>query len=88
MQLDGPGSRPSPAASRHLVVLLHGVAANGRDLLFLREAWRELLPERSSSPLMRRFRAIMRLPAANGSACRTDTKKAAGGTAGRGRHSR
>jgi phospholipase/carboxylesterase len=46
MQLDGPRLSPlSGGKTVHLVVLLHGVAANGNDLLFLARAWRTLLPE-------------------------------------------
>jgi phospholipase/carboxylesterase len=46
MQLDGPGLAPlSGGKAAQLVVLLHGVAANGNDLLFLAQAWRTLLPE-------------------------------------------
>jgi Phospholipase/Carboxylesterase len=46
MQLDGPGFAPlfgrKPA---YLVVLLHGVAANGNDLISLARAWRKILPK-------------------------------------------
>ena len=43
MQLDGPGFAPLSEAvsAAYLVVLLHGVAANGNDLLYLARAWRE-----------------------------------------------
>jgi len=46
MQLDGPGLAPlSGGKTAQLVVLLHGVAANGNDLLYLARAWQKLLPE-------------------------------------------
>jgi phospholipase/carboxylesterase len=46
MQLDGPGLAPlSGGKAAHLVVLLHGVAANGNDLISLAHAWRTLLPD-------------------------------------------
>ncbi|MDQ6702763.1 MAG: prolyl oligopeptidase family serine peptidase [Pseudomonadota bacterium] len=46
MQLDGPGFAPlSGGKAAYLVVLLHGVAANGNDLISLARAWRKLLPE-------------------------------------------
>ncbi|MGH6837247.1 MAG: alpha/beta hydrolase [Methylocella sp.] len=46
MQLDGTGLAPlSGGNAAHLVVLLHGVAANGNDLLSLAHAWRTLLPD-------------------------------------------
>ena len=46
MQLDGPGFAPlSGGKAAYLVVLLHGVRANGNDLLYLAHAWRKLLPE-------------------------------------------
>jgi phospholipase/carboxylesterase len=46
MQLNGPGLPPlSGGKTAHLVVLLHGVAANGHDLLYLARAWQKLLPE-------------------------------------------
>ncbi|MGC2222266.1 MAG: dienelactone hydrolase family protein [Methylocella sp.] len=45
MQLDGPGFAPlSGGKAAYLVVLLHGVAANGNDLLYLARAWRKILP--------------------------------------------
>jgi phospholipase/carboxylesterase len=46
IQLDGPGLAPlSGGKAAYLVVLLHGVAANGNDLISLARAWREILPE-------------------------------------------
>ena len=46
MQLDGPGLAPlSGGKAAYLVVLLHGVAANGNDLISLGSAWRKVLPE-------------------------------------------
>jgi phospholipase/carboxylesterase len=46
MQLDGPGLAPlSGSKAASLVVLLHGIGANGNDLLYLAHAWRKLLPE-------------------------------------------
>ncbi len=46
MQLDGPKLAPlSGGKAAYLVVLLHGVGANGNDLLYLARAWRKLLPE-------------------------------------------
>ena len=46
MQLDRPGFAPlSGGKTAQLVVLLHGVAANGNDLLYLARAWQKLLPE-------------------------------------------
>jgi phospholipase/carboxylesterase len=46
MQLDGPGFAPlSGGNATSLVVLLHGIGANGNDLLFLAQAWRKLLPK-------------------------------------------
>src|SRR5208282_2549083 len=46
MQLDGPGLAPlSGGKTAQLVILLHGVAANGNDLLYLARAWQKLLPE-------------------------------------------
>lgn len=45
MQLDGPGFAPlSGGKAACLVVLLHGVGANGNDLLHLARAWRRNLP--------------------------------------------
>jgi phospholipase/carboxylesterase len=45
MQLDGPGFAPlSGGKAAYLVVLLHGVAANGNDLISLARAWRKVLP--------------------------------------------
>ncbi|MDQ6867545.1 MAG: alpha/beta hydrolase [Pseudomonadota bacterium] len=45
MQLDGPGFAPlSGGKAANLVVLLHGVAANGNDLMSLARAWRKILP--------------------------------------------
>ncbi len=46
MQLDGPGFAPlSGGKTAQLVILLHGVAADGNDLLYLAQAWRKLLPK-------------------------------------------
>ena len=46
MQLEGPGFAPlSGGKAAYLVVLLHGVGANGSDLISLARAWRKLLPE-------------------------------------------
>jgi phospholipase/carboxylesterase len=46
MQLDGPRLAPlSGGKALSLVVLLHGVAANGGDLLDLARAWRQFVPE-------------------------------------------
>jgi phospholipase/carboxylesterase len=46
MQLDGPGLAPlSGGKAASLVVLLHGVGANGHDLISLARAWRPILPE-------------------------------------------
>ena len=46
MQLDGPELAPlSGGKAAYLIVLLHGVAAYGYDLLDLAHAWREHLPE-------------------------------------------
>src|SRR5438128_1824301 len=46
MQLDGPGLAPlSGGKAAYLVVLLHGIGANGNDLIFLARAWRKILPE-------------------------------------------
>ena len=45
IQLDGPGCAPlSGGKAAYLVVLLHGVAANGNDLISLARAWRKVLP--------------------------------------------
>lgn len=45
MQLDGPGFAPlSGGKAAFLVVLLHGFAANGNDLISLARAWRKILP--------------------------------------------
>jgi phospholipase/carboxylesterase len=45
MQLDGPGLAPlSGGKAAYLVVLLHGVAANGNDLISLAHSWRKILP--------------------------------------------
>src|SRR3984893_17460848 len=45
-QLNGPGFAPlSGGKADYLVVLLHGVAANGNDLISLARAWRGILPE-------------------------------------------
>jgi len=45
MQLDGPGLTPlAGGKGADLVVLLHGVGANGNDLLYLARAWRKILP--------------------------------------------
>lgn len=46
IRLDGPGlARLSGGKAAYLVVLLHGVAANGNDLISLARAWRKILPE-------------------------------------------
>ncbi len=46
MQLDGPGLAPlAGGKADYLVVLLHGVGANGNDLISLARAWRAILPE-------------------------------------------
>jgi phospholipase/carboxylesterase len=46
MQLDGPGFAPLYGGkAAYLVVLLHGVAANGNDLISLARAWRKILPK-------------------------------------------
>jgi phospholipase/carboxylesterase len=46
MQFEGPGLAPlSGGKAAFVVVLMHGVAADGNDLLFLARAWRTLLPE-------------------------------------------
>ncbi len=46
MQFDGPGFAPlSGGMAADLVVLLHGVAANGNDLVSLARAWRKILPK-------------------------------------------
>ncbi len=45
-QLDGPRFGPlAGGPARQLVVLLHGVGADGRDLIELAPAWAEALPE-------------------------------------------
>jgi phospholipase/carboxylesterase len=45
IELDGPGFAPlSGGKAAYLVVLLHGVAANGNDLISLARAWRKILP--------------------------------------------
>src|SRR5580700_3574831 len=44
--LDGPGFAPLYGGkAAYLVVLLHGVAANGNDLISLARAWRKILPK-------------------------------------------
>ena len=46
MQLDGPRLAPlAGGKAAYLVVLLHGVAANGNDLISLGSAWRKILPK-------------------------------------------
>jgi hypothetical protein len=46
MQLDGPGLAPlAGGKAASLVVLLHGVGANGNDLISLARSWRTILPE-------------------------------------------
>jgi phospholipase/carboxylesterase len=46
MQLEGPRFAPlSGGKPAYLVVLLHGVAANGNDLISLARAWRKILPK-------------------------------------------
>jgi phospholipase/carboxylesterase len=46
MQLDGPRLAPLAGGKvAYLVVLLHGVGANGNDLISLARAWRTILPE-------------------------------------------
>jgi phospholipase/carboxylesterase len=46
MELDGPSLAPlSGGRAAHLVVILHGVAANGNDVLYLARFWQKLLPE-------------------------------------------
>jgi phospholipase/carboxylesterase len=46
MQLDGLGFAPLYGGkAAYLVVLLHGVAANGNDLISLARAWRKILPK-------------------------------------------
>lgn len=45
-QLDGPRLPPaSGGPARHLVVLLHGYGADGRDLIALGHHWADLLPD-------------------------------------------
>jgi phospholipase/carboxylesterase len=46
IQLDGPGCAPlSGGKAAYLVILLHGVGANGNDLISLARAWRKILPK-------------------------------------------
>jgi phospholipase/carboxylesterase len=46
LQLDGPGLPPlSGGKAAYLVVVLHGVAANGNDIISLARAWRANLPK-------------------------------------------
>jgi phospholipase/carboxylesterase len=46
IQLDGPELAPlSGGKAAYLVVLLHGVGANGNDLISLARAWRKILPK-------------------------------------------
>src|ERR1700730_4725371 len=46
MRIDGPVVAPlAGGKAAYLVVLLHGVGANGNDLISLAHAWRKLLPE-------------------------------------------
>jgi phospholipase/carboxylesterase len=46
MELDGPSLAPlSGGRAAYLVVILHGVAANGNDVLYLARFWQKLLPE-------------------------------------------
>ena len=46
IQLDGPGCAPlSGGKAAYLVVLLHGVGANGNDLISLARTWRKILPK-------------------------------------------
>lgn len=45
-ELDGPRLAPAAGGSpRHLVILLHGLGADGNDLIGLGQVWRALLPE-------------------------------------------
>ena len=44
--MDGPGLAPfSGGKAAYLIILLHGVAANGNDLMYLARAWQKQLPE-------------------------------------------
>jgi phospholipase/carboxylesterase len=42
--LSGPTLAPARGPATHLVVLVHGYGADGRDLIGLADHWRELLP--------------------------------------------
>jgi len=76
MQLDGPGLAPlSGGKAAYLVVLLHGVAANGNDLISLGSAWRNILPEAEFIASNAPFQAIMRRKPGNGSAWLTARRK-------------
>jgi len=44
MALSGPTLPPARGPATHLVVLVHGYGADGRDLIGLAEHWRDLLP--------------------------------------------
>ncbi len=70
-ELDGPRFGPASGGKPDsLVILLHGLGADGDDLIGLAPHWRRPCPTRSSSHPMRRSCATWRLMAANGSACR------------------
>jgi phospholipase/carboxylesterase len=42
--LDGPRLEPQGGAAKRLVVFLHGYGADGRDLIDIGQAWRNMLP--------------------------------------------
>jgi phospholipase/carboxylesterase len=44
-ELDGPRLEPRGAATRKLVVFLHGYGADGNDLIEIGRAWQQVLPD-------------------------------------------
>ena len=71
----GPVLAPlSGGKAAALVVLLHGVAAKGDDLLYLARAWQEVLPEAEFIAPDAPFPVIMRRSSGNGSACKTERR--------------
>ena len=45
MQLSGPSIEPKSGAADSLVIFLHGVGADGNDLIGLQQYWGRLVPE-------------------------------------------
>ena len=60
---------PAAGAARALVVLLHGVGSNARDLTPLADVWRDALPDVAFVRSMAASRSMGALAADSGSVC-------------------